>query len=121
VPASGGCCCRLRVTAPRMILIPSPMIRRSAIICEVTTSRAASVLAVMSPKPTVENTVTVQYSASVCVSGWPKFLTEIVDRTAWALANSSKNSGTLVARASMARRAGNRDRTMERTWKATSR
>jgi hypothetical protein len=30
------------------------------------------------------------------------------------------NSGTLVARASMARRAGNRDRTMERTWKATS-
>ena len=48
------------------------MIRRSQIICEVTTSRAASVVAVMSPKPTVENTVTVKYNASVCVNGWLK-------------------------------------------------
>ena len=42
---------------------------RSGIICPVTTSRAVSVLAVMSPNPTVENTVTVKYSASVRVSG----------------------------------------------------
>jgi hypothetical protein len=42
---------------------------RSAIICPVTTSRAVSVLAVMSPNPTVENTVTVKYSASVRDSG----------------------------------------------------
>jgi hypothetical protein len=35
------------------------------IIWPVTTSRAASVLAVMSPNPTVENTVTAKYSASV--------------------------------------------------------
>ena len=52
-----------RVTAPRMILIPTTT--RSVIIWPVTTSRAASVLAVMSPNPTVENTVTAKYSASV--------------------------------------------------------
>jgi hypothetical protein len=48
---------------------PDPRKRRSAIICPVTTSRAVSVLAVMSPKPTVENTVAVKYSASARVSG----------------------------------------------------
>ena len=59
-----------------MTRIPTPMTRRSAIICTVTTSRAASVLAVMSPNPTVENTVTVKYSPSVCVSRPPKLLAE---------------------------------------------
>ena len=50
---------------------------RLTIICPVTTSRAASVLAVMSPKPTVVNTVTVKYSAFVRVMGWLKLLAEI--------------------------------------------
>jgi len=36
------------------------------------------------------------------------------------LANSSRNSGMLVARAWTPRRAGNRDTTIQRTWKATS-
>jgi hypothetical protein len=35
------------------------------------------------------------------------------------LANSSRNSGMLAARASVARSAGNRDRVMTRTWTAT--
>ena len=34
------------------------------------TTRAASDLAEISPNPTVENTVTVKYNASVRVSGW---------------------------------------------------
>jgi hypothetical protein len=45
------------------------------IIWPVTTSRAASV---MSPNPTVENTVTVKYSASVCVRCSPKLPAECV-------------------------------------------
>jgi len=49
---------------------------RSPIICPVTTSRAASALGVISPKPTVANVVTVKYSASVCVSGSLKSLAE---------------------------------------------
>ena len=40
------------------------------------TTRAVSDLAVMSPKPTVENTVTVKYKASVRVSGSVKFAAE---------------------------------------------
>lgn len=53
---------------PTMTLIASPRTTRSAIICALTTSRAASVLAVMSPNPTVEITVTVKYSASVRIA-----------------------------------------------------
>ena len=47
----------------------------------VSTSRAAAVLAVMSPNPTVENTVTVKYSPSVCVSRPPKLPAERVAMT----------------------------------------
>lgn len=54
---------------------------RSAIICPVTTSRAAWVLAVMSPNPTVDSTVTVKYSPSVCVSRPPKLPADIVAMT----------------------------------------
>ena len=64
-----------------MTLAPIPMTTRSVIICPVTTSRAASVLAVISPNPTVVNTVTVKYSASVRVSGSLKLLAEIVSMT----------------------------------------
>ena len=39
-------------------------------------TRAVSDLGVMSPKPTVENTVTAKYKASVRVSGWVKFAAE---------------------------------------------
>jgi hypothetical protein len=85
--ASAGCApsashgCRPRLTAPTMILIASPRMTRSAIICPVTTSRAAWVLAVMSPNPTVENTVTVKYKPSVCVSRAPKLLADIAAMT----------------------------------------
>jgi hypothetical protein len=54
---------------------------RSAIICPVTTSRAASVLAVMSPNPTVEKMVTVKYRPSVWVSRPPKLLAYIAAMT----------------------------------------
>jgi hypothetical protein len=42
---------------------------------------AVPLLAVMSPNPTVANTVTVKYSASVWVSGWPKFAAELLAMT----------------------------------------
>jgi hypothetical protein len=64
-----------------MILIPSPRITRSAIICPVTTRRAVWDLAVMSPKPTVENTVTVKYSVSVRVNGPAKLPAESLAST----------------------------------------
>jgi hypothetical protein len=64
-----------------MTLTPIPMTTRSVIICPVTTSRATSDLAVISPNPTVVNTVTVEYSASVRVSGSLKLLAEIVPMT----------------------------------------
>ena len=55
-----GCRCRPRWTALSKTLTPRPRAMRSAIIWPVTTSRATSVLAVMSPNPTVANTVTVK-------------------------------------------------------------
>ena len=55
-----GCRCRPRWTALSKTLTPRPRATRSAIIWPVTTSRATSVLAVMSPNPTVANTVTVK-------------------------------------------------------------
>jgi hypothetical protein len=81
VLVSCGCRCRLRVTAPKITLAASPRMTRSTIICPVTSSRAASVLAVMSPKPTVANTVTVKYSPLVRVMGWLKLLAEMVAMT----------------------------------------
>jgi hypothetical protein len=98
-----------------MILAPIPMMIKSRTICPVTTSRAASLLAVMSPNPTVANTVTVKYNASVCVSGWLKLPADSLAVTRWVLANSTRNSGRLVARASTAHRPGNGDVTTERT------
>ena len=47
----------------------------------VTTSRAVSVLAVMSPNPTVENTVTVKYNPSVCDRCPPKLATASASTT----------------------------------------
>ena len=79
-----GVLCRPRVIAPTMTLAPTPMMIRSRIICPVTSSRAASALAVMSPKPTVANTVTVKYSALVRVIGWLKLLAVIVAVTTQA-------------------------------------
>jgi hypothetical protein len=70
-----------RLTAPTMTLMARPRMIRSAIICPVTTSRAVSVLAVMSPKPTVEKTVTAKYRPSVCDRCPPKLLVEIAART----------------------------------------
>jgi hypothetical protein len=49
--------------------------------------------AVISPNPAVENTVTVKYSASVCVNRSPKLRQEMLANTRWALANSSRNRG----------------------------
>jgi hypothetical protein len=51
---------------------------------------AASVLGVMSPKPTVEKTVTVKYRAPVRVSGWVKFAAEARSITKYVEANSSR-------------------------------
>lgn len=51
---------------------------------------------------------------SVCVSRPPKVLADIVAMTTYELA-SSKNSGTLTVRASIARRPGNGEQMIERT------
>ncbi len=44
--------------------MPGPRSARSASIWTMSTTRAASDLAAISPKPTVENTVTLKYNAS---------------------------------------------------------
>jgi hypothetical protein len=58
--------------------MPAPRTARSPSIWTMSTMRAASDLGVMSPKPTVEKTVTVKYRAPVRVSGWVKFAAELV-------------------------------------------
>ena len=60
--------CRTAVTITRST---TPSTTRSATIWIVTSTRAVAETGVMSPKPTVANTVTVKYSASVRVSAWP--------------------------------------------------
>ena len=44
----------------------------------------------MSPKPTVEKTVTVKYRASVRVSGWLKFAADARCITKYVEANTSR-------------------------------
>lgn len=61
--------CRTAVTITRST---TPSTTRSATIWRVTSTRAAVETGVMSPKPTVVNTVTVKYSASVRVKPVPK-------------------------------------------------
>ena len=48
----------------------TPTKTRLTTICTVVTMRAASLVGTMSPKPTVANTVTTKYSASIRVNGW---------------------------------------------------
>ena len=72
-------------------------------------------MATMSPNPTVANTVTVKYKASVRVSGWLKLPSDIPPITKYVPANSRRNSGTLVARAPTARSAGYVALMIERT------
>jgi len=56
-------------TAPKITLATRPMTTRLNSIWMVTRVRARSVLAVMSPNPTVENTVTVKYMAPILSMG----------------------------------------------------
>jgi len=63
---------RRRRTAVTITRSTTPSTTRSATIWRVTSTRAAADTGTMSPKPTVVNTVTVKYSASVRVSAVPK-------------------------------------------------
>ena len=56
-----------------------PMMIRSRIIWTLTTMRAGSVLGVMSPNPTVENTVIVSYMARVWSRFWVKVAADAWD------------------------------------------
>jgi|SRR5215813_11680840 len=93
---------------------------RSIIICTVTTSRATSVLAVMSPKPTVANTVTLKYSPLV----WGHGRAEVARRERChddvGAGEQQQENGTLMPSASRARRAGHRDVMIQRIWKVTN-
>jgi hypothetical protein len=60
-----------RRTAVTITRRTTPSTTRSAIIWRVTSTRAPVATGVMSPKPTVVNTVTVKYNASVRVSAVP--------------------------------------------------
>lgn len=62
---------RRRATAVTITRSRMPSTTRSAAICTVTSTRAAAETGTMSPNPTVANTVTVKYSASVRVNGEP--------------------------------------------------
>ena len=57
------------------------------------TMRAGPDLGVMSPKPTVEKTVTVKYKAPVRVSGWVKFAAEARSITKYVEANTCQVEG----------------------------
>ena len=64
-------CCWLNLIAWVTIRKTKPKNTKSNHISAVTTSRADSLLAVMSPNPTVVNTVEEKYSASVRLRGAP--------------------------------------------------
>ena len=66
------------------------------------TTRAASDFGVISPKPTVEKTVTVKYKASVRVSGWVKAAAEDRSIRKYVEANSNRYRGRINPSASAA-------------------
>ena len=70
------------------------------------TTRAVSDLAAMSPKPTVVKTVTLKYRASVRVSGWVKLAAAARSSRKYVEANSSSYKGMISPSASNARIAG---------------
>jgi hypothetical protein len=84
------------------------------------TTRAVSDLAVMSPNPTVVNTVTVKYKASVRVIGWVKLAAEFPSITKYVEANSSRKNGRIKASASAARTPGYREPVMILTAQTTT-
>ena len=88
---------------------------RSAIICPITASRAASVCGVMSPNPTVENTVTAKYNAEIRLRCWPNAAGADSDIVRYDHANTTRNSGTINAIATVARSIGCRLRMIART------
>ena len=75
--------------------MPTPRTARSPNIWTMSTTRAASDLGLMSPKPTVEKTVIVKYKASVRVSGWVKAAAEACSIRKYVEANSSRKRGTI--------------------------
>ena len=95
-PASGSApppapdLCWPRCTAPSNTRAPAPSSARSANIWTMSTTRAVSGLAVMSPKPTVVKTVTLKYRVSVRVSGWVKLAAEARSIRKYVEANSSR-------------------------------
>ena len=80
--------------------MPAPRSARSASICTMSTTRAVSDFGLMSPKPTVEKTVTVKYRASVRVIGSVKLAAEFRSITKYVEANSSRKNGRSKASAS---------------------
>jgi len=70
------------------------------------TTRAVSDSAVISPKLTVVKTVTLKYRASVRVSGWVKLPAAARCIRKYAEANSSRYKGMISPSASAARRPG---------------
>ncbi|HEY7279290.1 MAG TPA: hypothetical protein VH594_25200 [Trebonia sp.] len=108
---SGAGCCLADCTALTNARTTRPRAARSSSICTVTTTLADWLAAVMSPNPTVLNTVTVKYSPSVRVSVCVlKFAGLASAMMTYAEANISKNNGSVVASASIARIAGKADR-----------
>ena len=82
--------------------MPAPRTARSPSIWTISTIRAASDFGEMSPKPTVEKTVTVKYKASVRVSGWVKATAEARSITKYVEAKRIMYRGTINPSASTA-------------------
>ena len=115
--------CRLRpiLAALTIALTPNPRMNRSRIIWPDTTKRALSLVGLISPNPTVENTVTVKYKASVRErSSWLKFPVPNVDIVKYVEANRTRKSGTVAASASIARMPGNSDLMIRRISQTTT-
>src|SRR4051794_26989569 len=80
-----------------------------------TATRAGSAVGVMSPKPTVEKTVTVKYSALTLVSGCENAPGSDRASVKYVHANTTRKIGMTSARASAARRIGRADLMTART------
>ena len=92
--------------APSSTRAMTPTKTRLTTICTVVTMRVGSLVGTMSPKPTVANTVTTKYSASIRDNGWGCSCRAGSAQEVVRGREQDRYSGRVVATASMARSRG---------------
>jgi hypothetical protein len=84
-------------TAPRTTFAATPRTARLSSICTIVATRAPVVTGAMSPKPTVESTVTAKYSAPVRSSRWVKLAGSVPSSSTYVAANTTSSNGMPTA------------------------